>query len=689
MSDLNSVLVRRIARQQTILAALITLFDSIINIASFNRLHPSNTLSRWQQDFNKAKQLDLTELDELLLRVASDPSNILQTQSLSQQESDDLRGFVLSSMDRLPRESDTDEQLEKAFRSLTISRSTSIVDMTGQLRLLGDSPLVQGSIADFWLAGSSAGSLYAVKIPRNFFDDDVPLLMREARIATQLAHPNVLPAYGIATFGEARPPGLVLPHMKNGNVIEYLVKNPETDRLQICFDVAQGLQYIHSRNLVHGNIGVLSTLITDRGTAVVSGFLFSHRSQDPLLTPGARSGLDWSDIEELPSSLVYRESSKSVDIDSFGVLMHELLILMDKRTRSRRPWRVRTDRALQASSKLPPKELLPDALPNIRQGVWDIMRECTPGDNDESQLTMDTVVEKLSHYQSARRHRGDSDDHIPSSVMEERGSPLVDLSAEIRRIDQLPIMGGGFCDIYRGERLGKQQVALKILKTFGAPEQLRRRFLAEARIWAELRHPNILEFQGICDHGTSISMVSPWLPNGNIIHYLASVAPTANRYKLLYDASQGLLYLHSLPSRIVHGDIKSANILVQNDGTACLGDFGLSRLHEEVTASSLRDMGSQRYMAPELFEGWENDSLPMKNMETDCYAMGQVVLELASGMRPFAEIPNEHIIYSAVSRGYRPKRPESDVAKVWLTDRVWKLVQSKQPSRSSAKPPRR
>ncbi|KAF8314958.1 kinase-like protein [Clavulina sp. PMI_390] len=344
------------------------------------------------------------------------------------------------------------------------------------------------------------------------------------------------------------------------------------------------------------------------------------------------------------------------------------------------PFNSDTNRAPQPGSDSPLSELPLGVSPSICRSVGQLIRRRMPGEDDKSRQTKDTILDEETHSQSAQERCSRRIGHINPLDTTPQASPLADLGAEIRKIDQMPIIRGGFCDIYRGERLGKQQVALRILRSYGAPRQLRQQSIAEAQIWAELRHPNILEFQGICDYGTSMSMVSPWLPNGNVVHYLASVAPTANRYKLLYDASQGLLYLHSLPNPIVHGDIKSANILVQNDGTACLADFGLSRFHEDVTVSSLRGMGSQRYMAPELFEGWENEALPMKNMASDCYALGQVVLELASGVRPFAEIPNEHIIYSAVSRGYRPKRPENDVAKTWLTDHVWKLVQSKQPS---------
>ncbi|KAF8342142.1 kinase-like domain-containing protein [Cantharellus anzutake] len=135
-------------------------------------------------------------------------------------------------------------------------------------------------------------------------------------------------------------------------------------------------------------------------------------------------------------------------------------------------------------------------------------------------------------------------------------------------------------------------------------------FLKEAELWSGLDHPNILKFYGICELGTSTAMVSPWLKNSNVIHYMATINPHANRLKLLEGAAEGLLHLHTYSPPIVHGDLKCANILVNDDGSACLADFGLSKAHEEVTSLSLRDAGSQRYMAPELFEGPETTIYP-------------------------------------------------------------------------------
>jgi len=306
---------------------------------------------------------------------------------------------------------------------------------------------------------------------------------------------------------------------------------------------------------------------------------------------------------------------------------------------------------------------------DYRAIIWDLVISCLQYDNTEPQ-TMDQIVEILGAVISSR----------PPSRSPTLGAisleVLPDLSAEIRKLGTLPVAGGGFCDIWLGERLGRQKVALKVLKMFGVPDQIRKRFLAEATLWSRLKHPNILEFSGICDHGTSLSMVSPWLENSNVFHYTTDINPNANRFKLIHDASEGLQYLHTYDPPIVHGDLKCANILVGDDGTACLTDFGLSKMHHEVTSLSLRDAGSQRFMAPELFSEEDNDGFPLKTLASDIYAFGQTIVELFSGQKPFFEVRQESLVYLAISRGQRPRRPDTDIARIWLTDPAWELVRS-------------
>ncbi|KAJ7721142.1 kinase-like domain-containing protein, partial [Mycena metata] len=121
-------------------------------------------------------------------------------------------------------------------------------------------------------------------------------------------------------------------------------------------------------------------------------------------------------------------------------------------------------------------------------------------------------------------------------------------------------------------------------------------------------------------------LVSPWMEHGTILSYLKDHGP-ANVDKFLYEIALGLQYLHS--HDIVHGDLRGANILINDDWSACLADFGLSVFANatSVTHTSTR-AGSLYWMAPELIDpdrfGCRFSRTPASNV----YAFGCVCFEV-------------------------------------------------------------
>ena len=115
----------------------------------------------------------------------------------------------------------------------------------------------------------------------------------------------------------------------------------------------------------------------------------------------------------------------------------------------------------------------------LRSDLWFMLKECAHVEEirpvHEPRITANQIVERLSAL--IAKQPDSSDKNLPKrawSSSAEHQVILPDLSAEIRRIGDLPITGGGFCDIWIGERLGTEKVALKVLKMFGVPEQIRR-----------------------------------------------------------------------------------------------------------------------------------------------------------------------------------------------------------------------
>jgi len=116
---------------------------------------------------------------------------------------------------------------------------------------------------------------------------------------------------------------------------------------------------------------------------------------------------------------------------------------------------------------------------SLRSDLWLLLKECARLEESlpvcGQHITARHIVERLAALIAQRPNSPDT--NLPnrtwSSPAEQRVA-LPDLSAEVRKIGDMPITGGGFCDIWMGERLGKEKVALKVLKMFGVPEQIRR-----------------------------------------------------------------------------------------------------------------------------------------------------------------------------------------------------------------------
>ncbi|KAF8507466.1 kinase-like domain-containing protein [Hysterangium stoloniferum] len=134
----------------------------------------------------------------------------------------------------------------------------------------------------------------------------------------------------------------------------------------------------------------------------------------------------------------------------------------------------------------------------------------------------------------------------------------------------------------------------------------------------------------------------------------------------LIETAEGLAYLHSHNPLVIHGDMKGANILILDEGSAVLADLGLSRISHEATTSVLRGAGSLRWMAPELVISGVIQSGPLRTMKSDVYGFGHVLLEVLTNQKPFANIREDSHVLVELIKGRRPQRPTGGVAAVWL-----------------------
>ncbi|KAJ6482843.1 kinase-like domain-containing protein [Mycena vitilis] len=294
-------------------------------------------------------------------------------------------------------------------------------------------------------------------------------------------------------------------------------------------------------------------------------------------------------------------------------------------------------------------------------------------EGESAQNLLDVIQDALNrgflmapeHSRQARRvirKLSESCDKLPSSLF---------ISGVTGR-EEHPTFAGGFGDIYRAT-YGNKTVALKHMRHFIQTSEIRDirlKLCREALVWKDLRHRNILTFIGIDRESfpSSLCMVSPWMEHGTILNHLKTHG-RANVDKLLYEIAQGLQYLHS--QNIVHGDLRGANILINEDWSACLADFGLSVFaNATTTMHTSAHAGSIHWMAPELIDPDRFGCRFARSPASDVYAFGCVCFELYTGQAPFSESSQPAALLRVVN-GERPQRPSSSPA-MW--DSLWQHV---------------
>ncbi|XP_042401764.1 proline-rich receptor-like protein kinase PERK9 [Zingiber officinale] len=193
---------------------------------------------------------------------------------------------------------------------------------------------------------------------------------------------------------------------------------------------------------------------------------------------------------------------------------------------------------------------------------------------------------------------------------------------------------GGFGSVYKGCLPNGREVAVKRLKI--ESRQGDREFKAEVEIISRVHHRHLVSLVGYCISGNQRLLVYDFVPNGTLESHLhGNKRPAmdwATRVKVAAGAARGIAYLHEdCDPKIIHRDIKSSNILLDNNFEAQVSDFGLARLALELDAHThvtTRVMGTFGYLAPEYASSGKLTE------KSDVFSFGVVLLELITGQKP-------------------------------------------------------
>ncbi|XP_019180168.1 PREDICTED: receptor-like cytosolic serine/threonine-protein kinase RBK2 isoform X2 [Ipomoea nil] len=201
---------------------------------------------------------------------------------------------------------------------------------------------------------------------------------------------------------------------------------------------------------------------------------------------------------------------------------------------------------------------------------------------------------------------------------------------------------GGYSEVFKGHLEDGELVAVKKL-TRGSPEEMTSDYLSELGILVHVSHPNIASVIGYGVEG-GMFLVLPLSPHGSLATLLngdqKGKLAWGRRYKITLGTAKGLAYLHEeCQRRIIHRDIKAANVLLTQDFEAQISDFGLAKWLPDkwshLTVSQFE--GTFGYLPPEFFMHGIVDE------KTDVYAFGVLLLEIITG-RPALDEANNSVV---------------------------------------------
>ncbi|XP_057830267.1 G-type lectin S-receptor-like serine/threonine-protein kinase At2g19130 [Cryptomeria japonica] len=193
---------------------------------------------------------------------------------------------------------------------------------------------------------------------------------------------------------------------------------------------------------------------------------------------------------------------------------------------------------------------------------------------------------------------------------------------------------GGFGTVFKGTLIDGTLVAVKKME---GSRQDEKQFRAEISSLGIIQHVNLVRLRGFCAQGSRRFLIYDYMPNGSLNTLLFSSSSKSKRtvlhWKTRFDialgTARGLHYLHEkCRDCIIHCDIKPENILLDNNFSAKLADFGLAKLvGRDFSRVLTTTRGTRGYLAPEWISG-----LPI-TPKVDVYSFGMTLLEIISGRR--------------------------------------------------------
>ncbi|XP_035836233.1 uncharacterized protein LOC110942571 isoform X2 [Helianthus annuus] len=506
------------------------------------------------------------------------------------------------------------------------------------------------------------------------------IAVNEIMLVKDLKHKNIVPIYKLAATVDNAT--IIINKYEASESLDKHLGSPTLTwmrRLLICVGVADALSYLHydafeNQYVIHGNIKSSKILLDRNWEPKLHGFKFavSPRKHHIHLTNKYNGSLHYMD----PAYEDTRGLNHKSDIFSFGVVLFEVLFGREASIPNDDNWYfARKARAHYEERKLD-NLIDPDLHTQMNVQSFNLFAEiayCCIKEQRSQRPDMNTIRTRLERaLELQRKHEqstvaaveGTTSNHFKGKSLDHLRLRLTDIELATDKFSETCCIGsGGYGMVYKAEldhfdgmnslkieeknkgefRKKHSCVAIKRLHN-RVDAQGEQGFVSEIETLSNCKHPNIVSLLGFCDEGRELILVYEYVAKGSLDDYLGNMDGLNNllwaqRLQICLDIAHGLNYLHTHiegKPMIIHRDIKSANILLDDNWVAKIADFGLSKLQratqQGTTLITNNIAGTEVYLDPE----YKNTGKLKK--ESDIYSFGVVLFEVLCGRLAYDEI---------------------------------------------------
>ncbi len=369
---------------------------------------------------------------------------------------------------------------------------------------------------------------------------------KESLIIAQLNHPHIIHVIDKGVTSKGRP-YFVMEYVE-GMTLEDAINRGKLDfaaKIDTLVQVCKALAYAHKNGVIHRDIKPGNILIDKEWQVRMADFGIAqfydaeaggalHTHADSIMGTTAYMS---PELRENPEA-----ASIQSDVYALGIMMYELFTGV-----------------CPQNNIPPPRKFEPDLPP----GLNDLIMRCLEANPRERPASADEVKNSLLHLSQGG--------HLSRAQKERAASGSPELEAKFSLLDVLK--EDRFCSVYLYEDLAKQKLMVVKKLAANAPG------LKEHKLLSRLKHPSIAPILGVSDNSEGITLITEYLNGGSLAEQILSPIDELRAMEWAYEIADALAFAHR--NRIVHGNLRPSNVLLDQAGKVHLADFGLRPHYKE------------------------------------------------------------------------------------------------------------